>query len=170
MPLCITVRYVIEYSQKMYFGANPKIHPGIHRGPYVQRGFGIGSFLSGIFRKIVPSLFKAGKKIVNSDVAKQALKAGKEAVIDGAVSLASDAIRGEDVKKNFGENLQSARAKVADAMIDGLNEQKQKRQTMEFVDEMGAKKRKKKKSGNLKGKGKKKRMTVYPKRGDIFDR
>ena len=93
----------------------------VHRGRYIQRGRGIGSVFMSLFRSLLPAAKTLGTSVLKSSVTKNVLKAAKEAGKDAALSLAADAIAGENVKKSFDRNLQSAREKI------GMSLQPQKR-------------------------------------------
>jgi hypothetical protein len=160
----------------MFQGAPPKIVPGFHRGPFVQRGFGIGSFLASIFRKIVPALFKTGKKVLTSNLGQKVVQAGKEAAVEGAISLARDALRGESLKDSAVGGLNVAKAKVSKALDDGLEEMRSnKRQQEQIAEDLiplktSNRKRKLDKKANLKkGRMAKRNWANYSEKRDLFD-
>ena len=84
---------------------------GIYKSNRVQKGEGLGSFLSNIFRTVFP-LFKSGAQAVG----KQALSTG--------VGLLKDALNGKPVKESFrdritdaGQNLTSKAATKIEQMV-----------------------------------------------------
>lgn len=82
----------------------------IYRGAPYQRGHGIGSFLGGIFRSILP-LFKTGARAV-----------GKEALRTGSNFL-GDLVQNRPAKEAFRGRLQEAGINLkrkADQKIDSL--------------------------------------------------
>lgn len=82
----------------------------IYRGAPYQRGHGIGSFLGGIFRSILP-LFKTGARAV-----------GKEALRTGSNFL-GDLVENRSAKEAFRDRLQQAGVNLkrkADEKIDSL--------------------------------------------------
>lgn len=95
---------------------------------YYQGGHGLGSFLAGIFRQLVPVLGRAGKS-----VAKQAIKAAssdtgqalkktaaknlKSAVIKGGVR----ALRGENVLEGAKQDLATARKQLAQQLDKAID-------------------------------------------------
>lgn len=82
----------------------------IYRGAPYQRGHGIGSFLGGIFRSILP-LFKTGARVV-----------GKEALRTGS-NILGDLVENRSAKESFRDRLQEAGVNLkrkADEKIDSL--------------------------------------------------
>uniref|UniRef100_A0A1Y1LXK6 Uncharacterized protein n=1 Tax=Photinus pyralis TaxID=7054 RepID=A0A1Y1LXK6_PHOPY len=82
----------------------------IYRGSPYQRGHGIGSWLGGVFRSILP-LFKSGMRAV-----------GKEALRTGA-NVLGDIIEEKPIKAAFQERVQEAGRNLkrkADDKIDTL--------------------------------------------------
>lgn len=101
-----------------------------HHGPYVQRGRGIGSIFSGLFRSLKPLAsmgIKFGKKVLNSDLAKKvgstALEFGKEAL----TNVAADVLEGKSFKESAGEQLAEAKSKLAQTLRGSGKRRKRKR-------------------------------------------
>lgn len=87
-----------------------------HSGVRLQRGRGIGSLFSGLIKGFAPIArmgIQAGKRLLNSDFAKNigrsALEGGKTILKD----VAADLIEGGNVEDNAQKNLQDARKKIA---------------------------------------------------------
>jgi hypothetical protein len=87
-----------------------------HSGYRFQRGRGIGSLFSGLFRSLMPVAkmgLNAGKKFLSSNLAKQlgntALDIGKSAL----KNIAVDALEGKDLSDSAARELQEAKSKIA---------------------------------------------------------
>jgi len=87
-----------------------------HSGARLQRGRGLGSLFSGLFRGFAPIArmgLQAGKKLLTSDfvknIGRSALEGGKTILKD----VAADLIEGNNVEENAQKNLQEARKKIA---------------------------------------------------------
>jgi hypothetical protein len=89
----------------------------IHRGERYQRGRGIGALFSGFFRVLRPVLkmgLTAGKKFIQSDVGRQIKSSALEMGKDAVKNIASDILKGENLKESLNRELQSAKTKIAD--------------------------------------------------------
>jgi hypothetical protein len=120
----------------------------------MQRGRGIGSLFSGLFRSLRPLAsmgLKVGKRILNSDLAKKvgstALEFGKEAL----TNVAADVLDGKSFKDSANEQLADAKARLAQTLRGGgkrRRNKKRKRYDSDSQDsissEEDSKKRKKK--------------------------
>lgn len=83
----------------------------IYKGVPYQRGHGIGSFLGGLFRSILP-LLSSGAKVIG----KEALNAG--------VGLLSDMVGSRPMEESIKSRLKEASSNLkrkADSKIDGIN-------------------------------------------------
>lgn len=83
----------------------------IYRGVPYQRGHGIGSFLGGLFRSVLP-LLSSGAKVI-----------GKEALSAG-VGLLSDMVNSHPMEDSIKNRLKEASSNLkrkADAKIDRIN-------------------------------------------------
>ena len=87
-----------------------------HRGPFIQRGRGLGSILSSLYQKVSPIFSLLGKQIAASPITKQALSSAKQAAIDASLSLASDALVGENLKTSFKKNIKKAGKTVSESL------------------------------------------------------
>jgi hypothetical protein len=78
--------------------------------PFVPRGYGIGSFLSGLFRTVRP-LFWSGVKDVGREALRamgcEALRTGGNIVTDLASNTSPDVKAGDIVARRFGESAQN---------------------------------------------------------------
>ena len=93
-----------------------------HTGLREQRGRGIGAIFSGLMRGLKPLAqmgFRAGKRLLTSDFAKNlgrsALDAGKEAVKNIAVDL----LEGKNVSESAQEQIEEAKKKIANTLKGG---------------------------------------------------
>lgn len=88
----------------------------IHRGLSVQRGLGIGSFFSGLFRNIVPLIKNVGRSIFSSPlvrtVAGKAVDAGKEAL----KNVTTDVLDGKKFSESAQSELNKAKKKISEAI------------------------------------------------------
>ena len=130
----------------------------IHRGPFIQRGRGLGSLLSSLFKSVIPVASRVGKKIISSPITSNALKATKDAAIEGGLQIAVDALKGKSMEETMQHQLESAKKKVSKALEKGIKQRKAlKRKTnMKHL---------KDDSKKFKGKRRKKEKT----KRDIFD-
>lgn len=85
-----------------------------HAGPRYQRGHGIGSLLSGLFRGFMPMVKSVVKSPVLRNVGKQALNIGRDAAVD----IAADIIEGKSPAETANERLDLARRSVAQTLRD----------------------------------------------------
>lgn len=93
----------------------------LHRGPYIQRGRGIGSSLTAMFKDVVPALKLIGEKVIQSPVTKEIVKAGKRAAID----VATDVLRGKKLKSSISENVDTAKKAVSKSLVSALEKAKE---------------------------------------------
>ena len=84
-----------------------------HRGPYVQRGQGIGNVFGSIFGKVLPSLRLFGQSVMRNPIARQIGRVLKDQAIQGVKRVAADAIAGKNIGQSFNKNLNHARNKIA---------------------------------------------------------
>ena len=82
-----------------------------------QEREGIGSFLSSIFRKLIPFATKAAKTVAGSSLAKETGKALKESAITGLTNVAADVIGGDKTfEESVSNNLSKAREDISTAI------------------------------------------------------
>ena len=55
-----------------------------HRGPYIQRGRGIGGVLSSMFKSVVPALQVFGKNLLASPTTQDILKTAKQSTLQAS--------------------------------------------------------------------------------------
>ena len=83
-----------------------------HTGRRLQRGRGIGSIFSSIFRSILP----IGRKILNSDTTKLLGKSVGKSLKEAAVGTALDALEGKNLKQAAQSRLNESKRKIAQAI------------------------------------------------------
>jgi outer membrane biosynthesis protein TonB len=84
-----------------------------HRGPYIQRGRGIGSIFRSIGQFVLPAVSTLGKNLLSSPITKSVLKTVKNSAIDAGLNLAADTLAG----KNIPQSLITSLGKVASDVI-----------------------------------------------------
>ena len=91
-----------------------------HSGARIQRGRGIGSILSGLFRTVLPAVSRAGlrtaKRIVQSDVAKDIGRQMKDVAARSAVNMALDTLDGQNVGESLQNQLNSAKRDISSTL------------------------------------------------------
>ena len=113
-----------------------------HTGPRFQRGHGIGSLLSGLFRGFAPVFKSVVKSPILKKVGKQALNFGR----DTAMDIAADIIEGKNPADTANERLSLARKSVAQSLRDTTHPKKgraKKRRTTVRVKPYPTKRKKK---------------------------
>ena len=88
-------------------------------GESLQRGRGIGGLLrlvKSVFSPIVKSFGTTALKAVTSKTGKKVLKSIKDQAVSSAVNMASDVIKGNDLRESFQNEVSSARGNVGDAI------------------------------------------------------
>ena len=86
-------------------------------GEYLQRGRGLGGLLrlaKSVFSPLVRTVARAAK----SNTGKSILNALKQQAIESSVNLATDALRGNDMKESFQGELNSIRENAANSIED----------------------------------------------------
>jgi len=138
------------YYQKQINGQYGGTLPAFH-GIKIQRGYGIGSFLKGLFRSAVP-LFKTGAKTV-----------GKAALTSG-MNVARDFMSGQDIKSavksramEAANELRSKAVRKANSVMGQTGKGIKRRAPVKICSSSLTKKRKT--SSKKKAKGKEKRTS-----------
>lgn len=93
-----------------------------HSGPRVQRGRGLGSILSGLFRSFAPVAkigLKLGKSLVSSPLARKVGVTALEAAKKSAANIAADVLSGNNLKKSAQRELNDAKEKIATTLRAG---------------------------------------------------
>ena len=86
----------------------------------VQRGRGIGSILSSIFRKIAPfakTILNIGRKAAATKPVQEVLKSAKKEALKTGVQIADDALKGKNIKDSIKSNAGIAAKSVAQTAI-----------------------------------------------------
>ena len=99
----------------------------IYRGVYHQKGNGVGSILSGLFRLLTPFIKRGAKAALRSQPVRRALKTAKRSAIKTATSTASDLIAGKNPKKNAQLNLKQAQLNIEKAITGAPPPKKKKK-------------------------------------------
>ena len=105
----------------------------VHRGPFLQRGRGIGSVIARIFSRLVPFLGKAGKTVAKAatnkavkKVAKEALKSGSRSAVKAGANVILNKLEGKDVKEGLKSDLSSAKKDLASTIRHEISPSSQK--------------------------------------------
>jgi hypothetical protein len=139
----------------------------------VQRGSGIGSIFSNIFKKLIPlgaKLFNIGRKAAKSTVGQHVIKAAKRTALQSGLDLANDVLDGKSLKSSLKSRLGEAPGKFAKEVRKGGGGGKRSRKSSKtkkkkMTKKTGTKKKKKKKkTGGKKNKTKRKKMTTTKKK------
>ena len=113
-----------------------------------QQGEGFGSFISSIFKKIIPAASKIVKKVAGSQIIKDTGKQLADSAITGLTNVAADVIGGDKtLKESFSDELSTARKDISTA----IKTSNKKRKSSEPVNTSSSKKRRGKKKRKNKG-------------------
>ena len=96
----------------------------LHRGPYVQRGEGIGSTLTSMFKGVYPALQAMGQKLMNSSITQKVLKTAKRSAVDAGLNVAKDVLKGKKIGESLSENISAAKKAVTDSLVSALDKAK----------------------------------------------
>ncbi|PCJ29147.1 MAG: hypothetical protein COA94_02450 [Rickettsiales bacterium] len=88
----------------------------IARGRYIQRGRGWGGVFKSIFRTIMPLVSKIGKSIAASPTAMRVANTAKQSIANSALSVAADAISGENVGESLERNWKRTRQDLGNSL------------------------------------------------------
>ena len=102
------------------------VRRNIYRGVYHQKGNGVGSILSGLFRLLTPFIKKGAKAALRSQPVKRALKSAKRSALKTAATAATDLIAGKNPKQNAKINLHQAQRDIEKAIINPPQKLKRK--------------------------------------------
>jgi hypothetical protein len=144
----------------------------LHRGPYVQRGDiqrgrGIGSTLSSMFKGVIPAMKLMGHKLLESPITQKILKTAKRSAIDAGLNVAKDTLQGKNLKESLKENVATAKKSVTDSLLTALHNAQIPVLGGESVAVGKTKSARKKRNLQLTHVGKKRRKIAH---GDIFDK
>lgn len=139
--------------------AGKKMNRYYRQDRYLQHGNGLGSFLAGVVRKIVPWLsrtapkvMKVASKAAQSKTGQQLIKTAKKAGKQAALEATASALKGEP-KKGAKKAIQDASRKLAKTLEESA---------AASAAANGNGKKKKKKNGGLKRGGTAAAPTVAP--------
>lgn len=100
-----------------------------HEGARFQRGRGIGSFFSGLFRMLRPMAsmgLRAGKSILSSPIAQKLGNAALDIGKSAAQNIAVDMLEGKAFKDTAAEQVSDAKKTLATALKGGGRKRKKK--------------------------------------------
>lgn len=121
-------------------------------GEPLQRGRGLGGLLR-LVKSVFTPIAKTAVKAAKSNTGKAIFKALKEQAIDSSVNLATDALRGNNLKESFQNELESVRENTANT-IENLKSKPKAKKRKRKANQMGkgsknpAKKIRRTKNGN----------------------
>ena len=98
-------------------------------GERLQRGRGIGGLLRLVKSVFSPFIKSAGKTIIKaatSDTGKNILNSVKDQALETGLHLASDVLRGKDMKESVQNEVQNVKRKAAD-FIENVASKKQRK-------------------------------------------
>lgn len=90
-----------------------------HRGLRFQRGRGIGSLFSGLFRTLKPLAImglKAGKNFLSSTAGQQIKETVKDVGKSMLKNVAADILEGKNVGESAKEQIQDVKTKIAQSL------------------------------------------------------
>lgn len=122
-----------------------------HRGPYLQRGKGLGNILGSLFRAALPVVSSIGRSIFSSPITRNLAHTAKKAAIDTGLNVISDVVEGKNLGESVKDNLGEARSRIAQSLRER------------------PKPTKKRKNPGKKAKAPKKKKYKQSGRGDLFD-
>lgn len=111
----------------------------IYKGVYMQRGGGIGTAVSTIFRMLVPFLKRNAHTVLKSQPVKRAIRVAKRSAVKTAGQAAKDLLSGKNPKEGAKLNLREAQAKVEQALIPRSNKVNKKKKSAKRVSRIGPK-------------------------------
>lgn len=132
---------------------------GFYSGPVYQRGHGIGSFLSGLFRGVLPILKRGG------------IAVGKE-IVNSGVNFINDLENNVDAKVALKKRSKEAYNNLKEKVLsgDGYNGRKTTKKSQSRVSKRGVKTLRKKIVKKNKSVKNKKKKTLKQKVIDIFSK
>jgi hypothetical protein len=84
-----------------------------HQGPYLQRGRGVGSVLSALFRRVTPALKMMGRQVAGSKVVRDIGGTLLNSAVQGGLNFAADALNGENLKESAATSVTTAKRELA---------------------------------------------------------
>jgi hypothetical protein len=100
-----------------------------HAGARYQRGRGLGSLFGGLLRGFMPVLnmgLSAGRKILQSDLAKNIGSTLVDTGTKAVTNMAADLLEGKNIGNTAQEELNAARKKIASTLRGSGNKRKKK--------------------------------------------
>jgi len=113
----------------------------IHRGPYMQRGMGIGSLFRSLFRAVIPmaksgakTLMTQGVRAVKSRTGRKLLKTAKRELTKGNIKAITGLISGQDnVAQDAKEDLTRARKRLGQTLQATKPRKRRRKKSNKFV-------------------------------------
>ena len=96
------------------------VRRNIYKGVYLQRGSGVGSILSLIFRSLVPWIKRGATALVKSKSVRWLAKSAGKTAAKSAASLAQDVLTGNSSKASAKNNLQNAKRGLQAALSKAM--------------------------------------------------
>lgn len=85
--------------------------------PYIQRGRGLGTFISSMWKTTAPFLKNIGSSLVKSPLVKDVGKSLKDTAITSGLEMAADALSGKKTpRESLGATVQAAKSNIATVM------------------------------------------------------
>lgn len=105
------------------------VRRNIYKGVYLQRGNGIGSVLSGLFRVLVPFIKTGATSIAGSAPVQRAVKSAKKSAIKVAGNAAGELLSGRNPREKAKIDLKRAQSDIERAFTtpEPLKQKKKKK-------------------------------------------
>jgi hypothetical protein len=104
-----------------------------HVGRNNQRGSGLGSIVSSLWKRLIPLAkvgIHAGRRILQSDftktLANKSVNLGKDILKDATKNILLDVIDGKNLKNSAQSELDKAKKKISDAIMEGGGKKRKK--------------------------------------------
>lgn len=88
----------------------------VHRGPYLQRGRGLGNIFGSLFRTVLPALKTLRSyslTALKSNLVRNAGRSIASSALQGGISAVTDALDGKNVKKSLNSSLSNAKRELS---------------------------------------------------------
>jgi len=144
------------------------IYP-VHVGHPMQRGRGIGSFFTTLFRALTPvknMALSLGKKAVQSNLGKELINEAKQTALQSGIHMASNVLNKKDITDGVEDDLLQGGKNMSSSLEKYAKREKRKYNKRKLDTPKPAPAKKKKK--NTSTVKKKPKQTVKKKRNDLF--
>lgn len=92
----------------------------LHRGPYLQRGRGIGGTLSSMFKRVIPAMQVLGRNFLASPITQQVLNTAKRSALQAGLDVTTDALEGKDMGESLSKHVTTAKNAVSNSLLTAL--------------------------------------------------